>query len=411
MKSYLTAFLVLTILLLSSMLYAQEERRDKGEFVTPKNEFFKEIQKSANEFIAKPKEERKVFKVDFTGIDVPKSVDEFKSFWYNPPVSQGWTGTCWDFSTTSFFESEIYRIHKKKLKLSEMYTAYWEYVEKAKRFVEERGNSVFGEGSEANAVPRIWKRYGIVPEDAYTGLKPGQKFHDHRKMFEEMSGYLNSIKAANDWNEEDVVNTIKDILNHYMGVPPSKVTVDGKEYTPKEYLDKVVDLNLDDYVDIMSLMEKPYWEKVEYPVSDNWWHSKDYYNVPLDVFMDIIKKAIRNGYTMAIGGDVSEPGIVSDYNVAIVPTFDIPSNYIDEDARQLRFSNKTTGDDHGIHLVGYENKDGKDWFLIKDSGSGGHNGRNPGYYFFREDYVKLKMLDFMVNKNALSDLLNKFKAG
>jgi bleomycin hydrolase len=131
--------------------------------------------------------------------------------------------------------------------------------------------------------------------------------------------------------------------------------------------------------------------------------------VPLDVFMNIIKKAIRDGYTMAIGGDVSEPGIIPDYNVALIPTFDIPSNYIDEYARQFRFSNKTTGDDHGIHLVGYENKDGKDWCLIKDSGSGGHNGKNPGYYFFQEDYVKLKMLDFMVNKNALGDLLSKFK--
>ena len=409
MKSYFSSFLFLTILLLNCNLFAQEERRDKGEFVTPKNEFFKEIQKSADAFIARPKEERKAFKMDLTGLDLPKSVDEFKAYWYNPPVSQGWTGTCWDFSTTSFFESEIYRIHKKKLKLSEMYTAYWEYVEKAKRFIEERGNSVFGEGSEANAVPRIWKKYGIIPEEAYTGLKPGQKFHDHRKMFDEMENYLNSVKAANAWNEEDAVNTIKDILNHYMGVPPAKVTVNGKEYTPKEYLDKVVNINLDDYVDVMSLMQKPYWEQVEYPVSDNWWHSKEYYNVPLDVFMDVIKKAIRSGYTMAIGGDVSEPGIVSDYNVALVPSFDIPSNYIDEYARQLRFSNKTTGDDHGIHLVGYENKDGKDWYLIKDSGSGGHNGHNPGYYFFQEDYVKLKMLDFMVNKDALGDLLSKFK--
>jgi bleomycin hydrolase len=252
MKSYISFIVTLSILLFSSALFAQQEHRDKGEFVVPENEFFKEIQKSTNEFIAKPKEEHKVFRLDLTGIDLPKSVDEFTKYWFNPPVSQGWTGTCWDFSTTSFYESEVYRIHKKKLKLSEMYTVYWEYVEKAKRFIEERGNSLFGEGSEANAVPRIWKMYGIVPEEAYTGLKPGQKFHDHRQMIKEMSDYLNSVKAANAWNEEDAVNTIKDILNHYMGVPPAKVMVDGKEYTPKEYLDQIVNLSLDDYVDIMS---------------------------------------------------------------------------------------------------------------------------------------------------------------
>ncbi|NTW33465.1 MAG: peptidase C1, partial [Bacteroidetes bacterium] len=85
-------------------------------------------------------------------MDIPTSVDQFTKSWYQPPVSQGNTGTCWCFSTTSYFESEVYRLTKKEVKLSEMYTVYWEYVEKAKRFIKEKGNSAFGEGSEANAV-------------------------------------------------------------------------------------------------------------------------------------------------------------------------------------------------------------------------------------------------------------------
>jgi bleomycin hydrolase len=156
-------------------------------------------------------------------------------------------------------------------------------------------------------------------------------------------------------------------------------------------------------------MEKPYYEKAEYEVPDNWWHNKDYFNVPLDLFMSSLKKAIRDGYTMEIFGDVSEPGIESHAKVAMIPTFDIPSEYIDESARQMRFSNGTTGDDHGIHLVGYENKNGKDWFLIKDSGSGSFNVGDKGYYFFHEDYVKLKILGFLIHKDAVKDLLVKFK--
>jgi bleomycin hydrolase len=54
-------------------------------------------------------------------------------------------------------------------------------------------------------------------------------------------------------------------------------------------------------------------------------------------------------------------------------------------------------------------KDGKDWYLIKDSGSGSRDGNNYGYYFYNEDYVKLKMMDFMVHKDAVKDLLKKFK--
>jgi len=112
---------------------------------------------------------------------------------------------------------------------------------------------------------------------------------------------------------------------------------------------------------------------------------------------------------MAIGGDVSEPGYDSHKEVGIVPTFDIPSAYIDENARQFRFSNETTTDDHGIHLIGYTELDGKDWYLIKDSGSGSRNGPNKGFYFYHEDYVKLKIMSFLVHKDMAGDVLKKFK--
>ena len=388
-------------------MFGQVERKDKALFVEPKNEFMDSVSAEVAKFDNKEQLHRKVLQMDFSLVNAPKSVNEFKQYWHNPPVSQAITGTCWCFSATSYFESEIYRFTKRQIKLSEMYTVYWEYVEKARRFVQERGRSEFGEGSEANAVRRIWKEYGIVPEKAYSGMLPGQMFHDHRKLFAEMNTYLQSLKTTEAWNEDEVTGTIKSILNHYLGEPPKYITVDNNELTPKEYLDKVVRLNMDDYVDVLSLMEQPYYHLVEYEVPDNWWHSKEYFNVPLENFMAALNKAIRNGYTVCLGGDVSEPGLEGHAGVAVVPTFDIPWNYIDDDSREFRFSNGTTGDDHGIHMIGYTVKDGKDWYLIKDSGSGSRNNTHPGYYFYRADYVKLKMLNFMVHKDVVQNLLSK----
>jgi bleomycin hydrolase len=143
-------------------------------------------------------------------------------------------------------------------------------------------------------------------------------------------------------------------------------------------------------------------------VQDNWWHDSSYYNVPLNVWIQTLEGVIKNGYTMAIGGDVSEPGYDSHEKVGIIPSFDIPSEYIDDYAKELRFNNGATGDDHGLHLVGYLEKDGKYWFLIKDSGAGAENVDPKGYYFYSEDYVKLKMIDFMVHKDAVRELLAKF---
>lgn len=403
-------FLLLTALctLFLQAGQAQQSRRDRGVFLEPRNEFLDSIKKENTAFSRTQTPARKSFRMDFAGVDIPGSVGDFTSEWHTPPVSQGSSGMCWAFSTVSFFESEVYRLTKREVRLSELYTVYWEYVEKARRFVRERGNSAFGQGSEADAVTRIWKEYGIVPAVAYSALKPGQKFHDHDALFEEMNTFLQSVKTSSAWNEETVLGTVRSILNHYLGEPPARVTVDGASITPQEYLRTVLRLNLNDYVSFLSLAEKPTYQRVEYEVPDNWWHSNDYYNIPLDEFMKVLKRAIRDGYTMALGGDTSEPGHDGHAGVAMVPSFDIPSAFIDENARQLRFSNGTSTDDHGIHLVGYREQGGADWYLIKDSGSGSRNNAHPGYLFFHQDYVKLKILDFMVHRSAAEDVLAKF---
>ena len=405
MKSFLSLLAIL-IFISTSQIFSQTKNR--AVFEEPRDGFYKEIQKGIDEFNNPIKEKKKFFKLDFTGMNYPQSKEEFKYFWHNDPVSQGQTGTCWSFSTTSFFESEVFRLTEKKVQLSPIFTAYWEYVEKVKEFVRTRGKSIVEEGSEANAVTRIYKEYGVVPAAACTGLLPGQQFHDHSEMINEIQTYLKNVKAINAWDEDEVVKVTKSILNHYLGVPPTDVTIDGKIYSPKEYLTNYLKLNVDDYVDVLSYMQKPYWQQVEYVVPDNWWHNKDYYNIPLDDFMKVLKNAVKNGYTLAIGGDVSEPGYDSWSKCAVVPTFDIPSEYIDENSRQFRFSNETTTDDHGIHLIGYEELDGKTWFLIKDSGAGSRNTGNKGYYFYHEDYVKLKIMDFMVHKDMFKDYFSKF---
>lgn len=401
-------WLAVFVMLLISLAFAQQ-KKDRGIFIESKPGYWKTIQEGIDRFEQKPHEPRKKFMMDFSGYDLPDTTTEFQQFWHFPPISQGNTGTCWSFATTSFFESEIYRLTRRELKLSEIYTVYWEYVEKARRFVRERGHSEFGEGSEHNAVIRIWKKYGIVPASVYTGMKEGQEFHNHAKMYREMKHFLDQVKEAEMWNEEWVLATIRSILNHYLGEPPSRFEYQGKTYTPQEFLQKVVRLNLDDYVELMSLMEKPYYEYVEYDVPDNWWNSEDYLNVPLDDFMFAMKQAVRRGFSVCLGGDVSEAGLDGWHDVAMVPTFDIPSEYIDDSARQFRFSNRSTTDDHAIHCVGWLEKDGKDWYLIKDSGAGARNGKNKGYYFYHEDFVKLKMMNILVHKDAIPEIMQKVK--
>lgn len=396
--------------------FAQKKDKAKFKEYAPgyyQNFILKDISHVKNE--RKEKKIDKRFQMDQSGLDLPNKIELYKdnTVWHNPTISQGNTGTCWCFSTTSFVESEIFRLTNQKVKLSEMYTVYWEYVEKARGFVQKRGDSHFSEGSEGNALARMYRKYGIVPESVYDGLPSDRKFHSQADMYEEMNNYLQSVKKNDAWNEELVLSTIKSIMNHHIGVPPTEFEYNGKMITPIQYMKDVIKYNPDDYVEILSYKQEPYWEQVEYTVEDNWWHSKEYYNVPLDVYMDIVKDAIKKGYSMSIGGDVSEAGFLRSTNCAMIPSFDIASEDIDENARQFRFSNHTTTDDHGMHLVGYTNYNGEDWYLIKDSSSGSRNvgEYSPifGYYFFNEDYIKLKMMGFTIHKDAVKKVLKKFK--
>jgi len=414
MKRSITFFSVFLLLVLvnffsTSCTTAEKQEQPVEKTVIQLGE--QEIQE-CDEAIYKTREfrgqQRPYLSVDFSGITKPTSLDEFTKYFHNPPVRQYSTGTCWCFATTSFLESELHRLGKGEIKLSEMYTVYWEYVERAKYFIQHKGEMSFGEGSEHNAVTERMKVYGAVPAEAYTGLLEGQTEHNHGPLSQEIRKYLTFCKDNNYWDEEKAVLYVKQILNKHIGAPPETIEVNGQSMTPKEYLDNVLQLRPEDYVSFMSLKSLPFYTKGEYKVPDNWWHSADYHNVPLDVFYDAIVSALKKGFTVDFGGDVSEPGINSEEKIGMVPCYDIPFKLINQDSREFRFSNRTTSDDHAIHAVGISQHDGHDWFLIKDSGRGAHGVEPKGYSFFRDDYVKLKMLTIMVHKDAVSDILAKF---
>jgi bleomycin hydrolase len=226
-------------------------------------------------------------------------------------------------------------------------------------------------------------------------------------MAEEIGNFLNYVKTNSFWNEESVVSTVREILDGYLGLPPTLVKIDGKTMSPKEYMTEYLQLNPQDYYSFMSTRSMPYNEKGELKEPDNWWHNDDYYNISLQAFSNLLPAALEEGYTVSICGDVSEPGYDRYKEVGIVPTFDIPEKYIDSHAREYRLYNGTTTDDHCIHVVGWQKFDGALWYLIKDSSSSAFDGPNRGYRFIREDYVKLKIIALFMHKYAARPVLDK----
>ncbi len=358
--------------------------------------------------IQKDRPDENFLMMDFSRLSRPSGLEEFKPLFHLPPVEQGKTGTCWSFATTSLLESELKRLYGLEIKLSEMHTVYWEYVEKARRYIRERGNSALAEGSEPNAVILRLKQYGAVRESDYPGRPSGAASHDHSALFEEFRSCLHGYRDQNVWDEDKAIAAVRAILNRHLGPPPEKIPVDGKSLSPKEYLAEVLRLPLDDYVSFISFKYLPFYTQGEYKVPDNWWHSADYYNVPLDEFYGAIRGALQAGFSPALAGDISEAGNSGENDLAVVPSFDIPRDLIDQDSREFRFANHSSTDDHVLHLIGWEKRQDGEWFLLKDSWRTAYEGQFKGYFFYRDDYVKLKMLTFLVHKDAVADLLAKF---
>ena len=75
--------------------------------------------------------------------------------------SQGSTGTCWCFATTSFIESELLRQEKGEHDLSEIFVVKNVYLNKAHNYLRRQGKTNFGEGALAHDYIRAASEHGF----------------------------------------------------------------------------------------------------------------------------------------------------------------------------------------------------------------------------------------------------------
>ena len=364
---------------------------------------------------------------------------KFETVKENPITSvkdQASSGTCWCFSGISFLESEILRLNGKisDIDLSEMFVVYNSYADRAVKYVRLDGNLTFGQGSSFGDVLYTIKDHGIVPNEVMVGLNYGTERHMHSELAAGLKGYIDAIsKVPNRTLTTAWLNGYKGILNAYLGEAPEQFTYNGKTYTPQEYF-KSLKINLDDYVDITSWTHLSYYEEHPVEVCDNWrWERA--YNLPLDEMMAVIDYAIENGYTVAWASDVSEMGFTRS-GIAVNPDpevidkakkagsdeakwlgmgagarkFDpkapVKEMEVTPELRQKGYEEKSTTDDHGMHLYGIaKDQNGTKYYLVKNSW--GTNSKYSGIWYVSESYVRYKTMDIMVHKDAIPKEIKK----
>ncbi|KAA3623712.1 MAG: aminopeptidase [Flavobacterium sp.] len=329
-----------------------------------------------------------------------------------PVISQGRTGTCWSFSSTSFLESEIIRLSGKEIDLSEMYTVRNTYPKKAENYVMRQGKAQFSEGGLAHDVMNSVRDYGLVPQSAYSGIFKGETGHNHAEMAAVLTAMVETYvdnpgrKLSKKW--DDAVEAVLDV---YMGQNPNIFTFEGKQYSPMSFLE-MTGIVPDDYITITSFTQAPFYSEFILNIPDNWSYGS-MYNVPLDEMIATMDNALKNGFTVALDCDVSERTFSSKDGVAVIPKDTdhnikalqgvYPEMSISQEYRQDEFENFTTTDDHLMHITGIlRDQNGTKYYKVKNSwGTDESRNANGGYVYFSESYMKLKAISITVHKGAV----------
>lgn len=311
-----------------------------------------------------------------------------------PVKNQGKSGTCWSFATTSFIESEILRKNNIEVNLSEMFNVRCAYLIKAQLYMRYHGNNTFGPGGQAHDVINIIRNFGMIPDTFFPGLINGDRKFNQNEMDALLESTVKTV-LKNGKPSPLLASNINSILENYLGKVPESFIYNGKSYTPESF-SKYLGINPDDYVEITSFNHHPFYSKFVLEVPDNW--SKDlYYNVPLNEITEIIDHALKNGYTIAWDGDVSERDFSYSSGYAEVP---YKKDSVTQKLRQKQFDDWSTTDDHLMHITGSATNDNGDKYYFTKN-SWGTNNPYDGYLYLSENYVKLKTIAIMVNKKAI----------
>ena len=358
----------------------------------------------------------------------------------NPITSikdQNRSGTCWDYSTLSFFEAEILKKIGKTYDLSEAFVANRTYMDRAIQVVRLHGDCQFSEGGSAYDPLYCLEHYGIVPQsvEQYPSTNPDDSLFNFNEFFSVMTPYVQAIaKSKESRISPNWKQGLQGILDSYLGKAPEQFTYEGKTYTPKSFAQSL-GLDWSDYVSITSYTHHPFWSAFAVEVQDNWRNPLSY-NVPMNDMMRIIDNAVENGYTVAWGGDVSEPGFTRTGLAYMVDAKKIEDNkgsdmahwlglsnkekrnLIDslgvnvpeitptQKQRQERFDDWELTDDHGMLIYGIaKDQKGKEYFIVKNSW--GDTGDYHGVWYMTKNFIAANTMDFLVNKNAIPKDIRK----
>ncbi|MGI6045699.1 MAG: aminopeptidase C [Eggerthellaceae bacterium] len=285
-------------------------------------------------------------------------------------TNQKRSGRCWMFAALNTFRQRtIENLKLKNFEFSQAYPLYWDKLEKANWFLEQIIDTVdeplsgrlvqyllqdpVGDGGQWDMFYALIKKYGLVPKEAMPETACSSNTSDMdmyltrylRKCASELReayhegnprAHLYTLKA-------EMIARVQQMLSICLGAPPldfdirlrdkdDKIVLNGT-FTPQEFYDKVVDLDIDNYVSLISAPteDKPFNRMYTVDRLGNVVEAGGvrYLNLtPTELKMAAVKQ-LRDGLPVWFGCDVDQSylrdeGIMDIYALEIDELFGFP---------------------------------------------------------------------------------------
>lgn len=357
--------------------------------------------------------------------------------------NQKQSGRCWMFAAYNVFRLEVMKkLNLENMELSQNYPLFYDKLEKSNFFLENILSTLdeelssrlmahllkdpIGDGGQWNMFVGLTKKYGVCPKelmpetscssstremDRYITLKLRQGACALRKLHEEGKS-IDELRKK----KEDILSSIYQILVLSLGKPPVAFTYETidkdkkfvrvSDITPKEFFDRYVGIDLDDYVSVINAptKDKPFYRSFTVSYLGNIVGEKvRYVNLPIEELKELVVRQLSSGEVVWFGSDVGQfsnrtNGFLSRKNFDLENLFGTSFDMTKEERLDYGESLMT----HAMVFTGVNiDKDGKaNRFKVENSW--GDNVGYKGFYAMDEDWFDNFVYQAVINKKFLS---------
>ena len=357
------------------------------------------------------------------------------------------SGRCWMFASLNTMRYRvIHRYDLKTFELSQTYPLFWDKLEKSNWFFENILDTLdepldgrlvsyllmapVGDGGQWDMFRSLVKKYGVVPKEAMPETACSR---NTREMGSCLTRYLRGAAkrlrqsheagvGAEDLAEmkKEMMGDVYHLLVTCLGEPPASFEVRLRDkndklalsgtYTPQEFFDTVVDMDVDSYVSLISAptADKPFGHT--YTVSRLGNVVEDggvrYLNLPIERLKECAIAQLRDNLPVWFGCDVGqsylrEEGIMDTAALDVDALFGFEVEGCMDRAERLDYGESLMT--HAMVLEGVDlDADGRPTLWKVENSWGAEHGRN-GFDTLSDPWFDEYVYQVVVDKKHLTD--------